>query len=69
MNIWDYEYKDNVKIVTDDGKVFQGTVIDIMDVDEMGNTEPMVDIETDKGIFGIWESEISSIEELNNGKG
>ncbi len=66
MNIWDYEYKDNVKIVTDDGKMFQGTVIAIMDIDEMGNTEPMVDIETKDGIFGLWESEIVSIEVVEN---
>ena len=41
-------------------------VIAIMDIDEMGNTEPMVDIETKDGIFGLWESEIVSIEVVEN---
>ena len=66
MSIWDYKYKENVKITTDDGQVFQGTVIDIMDIDEAGNTEPMVSIETDHGIFGLWESEIEKIETIDN---
>ena len=61
MNIWDYEYKKNVRLETKDGKVYNGTVIDIMDTDEMDTKEPMVDIETSEGIFGIWESEIKSI--------
>ena len=62
MNIYEFENKKNVKIVTDDGKEYIGTVLSIMDENEMDNMEPMVDIETQNGIFGILESEIASME-------
>lgn len=65
MNIWDYEYKENVKITTADDKVFVGTVINIVYADETEKGENMVDIETENGIFGIWESEIKSIEKVS----
>ena len=44
------------------GRNIIGTVLSIMDENEMDNTEPMVDIETQNGIFGILESEIASME-------
>lgn len=58
MNIWDYEYKDNVIIITDDDQKFVGTVINIEYADESESGENVVDIETDHGIFGLLESEI-----------
>ena len=61
MNIWDYEYEENVRIETADGQVFIGTVINIVYADETEKGENMVDIETDHGIFGLWESEIVKI--------
>lgn len=62
MNIWDYEYKENVKITTNDDQMFVGTVIDIVYADESEEGENTVSIETEKGIIGIKESEISKIE-------
>ncbi len=61
MNIWDYEYEDNVRIITNDNKEYIGAVINIEYADESENGENIVDIETDHGIFGISESEISKI--------
>ncbi len=61
MNIWDYEYEENVKITAVDDQVFIGTVINIEYADESESGENVVDIETDHGIFGILESEIKEI--------
>lgn len=61
INIWDYEYENNVRIKTNDGQEFVGTVIDIQYADESENGENIVAIETDHGIFGISESEIAEI--------
>ena len=62
MNIYDFEYKDNVKIRTKDDNVFFGTVISIEDPLEMDSEQAVVNIETESGIFGLLESEIKSIE-------
>lgn len=62
MNIYDFEYKDNVKIRTKDDNVFFGTVINIEDPLEMDSEQAVVNIETESGIFGLLESEIKSIE-------
>ncbi len=61
MNIWDFNYKENVKLVSDTGKIYIGTVIDIMDIDENENEEPILSIETPVAIFGLKESEIKYI--------
>lgn len=62
MNIYDFEYKDNVKIRTKDDNVFFGTVINIEDPLEMDSEQAVVNIETVSGILGLLESEIKSIE-------
>lgn len=66
MNIWDFEYQSNVKLTDTDGDVFVGTVIDIADVDENDNPEPIVALETQGHIYGFKESEILNMELINS---
>lgn len=70
MNIWDYqyEYKHDLKLTDKDGDVFVGRLLDIMDTDEMDTEEPRVTLETSDGIIGFWESEIASIEIVEDKK-
>ena len=64
MNIWDFEYK-NVEITTTKGNNFRGFVFDIMDKDEMDNSEVVLSIETNDGInYGFPESDIKEIKEI-----
>lgn len=71
MNIWDYqyEYKRKIKLVDKDGDVFIGKIIDIMGVEEMDSEEARVTLETNNGPVGFWESDIDSMEIIEDIKG
>lgn len=63
MNIWDYQgISEKVKLETKDGKVYTGSIISILDADDLEANEPQLSIETSDGIYGIWESEIQNME-------
>ena len=67
MNIWDYQdISENIKLTTKDGNIYMGTVLSVLDADDLEANEPQLSIETEAGIFGIWESEIESVEVLRN---
>lgn len=66
INIWEWAYKDNIRITTVDGQVYDGSVIDITDVEETyGDPEDSITLEQKSGrIIGFYPSEIKSIENI-----
>jgi len=63
MNIWDYQgISKTVLIRTKTGNSYLGRVLSVLDADDLEADEPQISIETNSGIYGIWESEIASIE-------
>lgn len=62
MNIWDYQdVSEKVRLETKDGKVYIGYIISVLDADDIEADEPQLSIETEEGIYGIWESEIAIV--------
>lgn len=66
VNIWEYAYADNVRVVCTTGETFEGNVIDMVDSDEDEDmTEDELAVETRDGtIYGLKQSEIASIEKI-----
>lgn len=63
MNIWDYQgISKKVTIKTKTGNSYTGKVLSVLDADDLEADEPQLSIETESGIYGIWESEIETIE-------
>lgn len=60
MNLWEYSGKD-VKVITDDGKVFEGKAYDYTPAQD--NTPEIASISI--GIYELYENEIKSIELLD----
>ncbi len=65
INLWEFEGAENVRLLSEDGRIVTGNVIDIIDADEREDaTEDSICIENEKGIFEFDNSEIKSIEKI-----
>ena len=68
INIWNFEYCGNVKIVDIDGNEFTGEAQEITDESERSDDEKAEDgitILSDGKLIEFYQSDIQSIEEVN----
>lgn len=68
INIWEYNYRDKIKIICTDGSMFEGIVSDITAAEErsdLGRQEDGICIVAEDGRYiEIYQSEIKSIHTL-----
>lgn len=67
INIWDFADAYKLRIVAQDGGVYIGDKVAILDAEETGDQEDCIDIRISDGrILGFKTSEIKQITEVKN---
>lgn len=61
INIWDYANENRIKIITVDGKEYDGEIISIDDAEETEEKEDGITIYTGEYYMGFLQSEIKEI--------